>query len=153
MTTLRHASKAVEQLRLFLSINLPAFITTTATEEGATMPPPDIYRGAVHPQSVEPLALEVECESDEADDLHNEYWNHDCIVHLVLRGLDADAVESQKQIRRYVTALKQCIQSDPSLSNTVVSANIGQTTYAPASSEGILQVVSSTVVEVQIHNT
>ena len=150
MPTRRYASKAVEELRSWLSSNYGTYLTTINTEEGTTLSAPTIYRGAIHPFAVEPIALEVECESFRPEDVVNDYWFHDCQVHFVLRGADADVVAAQQNLRRYVSALIRALEANPTLGSTVVDAEIGETSFGGVGDEQLL-FVATTQVTVKTH--
>ena len=146
----RYASRAVEELRAFIETNFPAKLATINGEEGTTLAEPSVYRGAIHPFSTEPVSLEVESEAMRPEDLRNDYWFVDAVVHLILRGADAAIVTTQENLRRYVSALIRTIEADPSLGDKVTDAEIGETTFSGASQEGQLQGVASMRVTVKV---
>lgn len=151
MPTLRYASAAVENLRSWLSTNYPTYLTTINTEEGTSLAAPDVYRGAIHPFAHEKVALEVECNSFFPEDQVNDVWMSDCLVHVVIRGKDADVVQLQKDLRIYASALVRGLDANPTLGDKVVDAQIGTTDFSAVGEEGQLMGVLSTQVTIMGH--
>lgn len=149
MPTRQFASAAVEDLCAFLETNLPAQIVAVAALEGVAMPAVDVFRRAVHPFSTEKLAVEVECESGRAEDLVLPYWFYSCLVHVVMRGADADIIGSQQQLRRYLTPVLLTLAADPTAGNKMADAMPGEFEIATIGAEGQLLFVLSIQVTVK----
>lgn len=155
MPTLRHASWAVEAVAAYLEASFAAHLTVINTEEeGTAVAAPSIYRRAIHPFAHEPVALEVESVGGRPEDELNDYYFHDVDVHVVLRGKDANVEQTQKDLRRYLSAIIRAIgrrNGDPTLGSRVVEAEIGDYSIAGASEEGRLQAVLTQRLTVKVH--
>jgi len=117
MPTYRYARASVENLTAYLAANLNGYISTISTEEGWASPlaTPDVYRASKTPQPSETIAVEVDTDGFDPDDLHNNVWYVDCFVRFWMRIQDADIVTAQQQLRAYNSALVRCLMASPEI--------------------------------------
>lgn len=166
MPNRRYADYAVEQLAQYLEETLPTFVTEVNTDQSDVTDPPvnleqiTTFARGMHPFSVELLPrVELEfqgMEPAEPAGFKNDIWDVEIGVHLVVGYEDADVVEGQRDLQRYVTALVRAIQDDIELVtadlNRVIECEILTTESSGAVSDiGRLYGIATVLCRVQIH--
>ena len=120
----RYIDKAVVKLAAYLSANLPAKLRAVETAQSMSVnsltDPVDVLDHRAPFDNRSPL---VEC-FDEAwnfVDLKNRMVSVDCTIALSYLG-DANLANGERFMRRYATALIDCLLADTTLGGEVVAA-------------------------------
>ena len=120
----RYIDKAVVKLAAYLSANLPAKLRAVETAQSMTAnsltDPVEVLDHRAPYDNRSPL---VECFDESWDfvDLPNKMVSVDCTIALSYLG-DANLANGEKFMRRYSTALIECLLADATLGGEVVAA-------------------------------
>ena len=120
----RCIDKAVVKLAAYLSANLPGKLRAVETEQSMTVnsltDPVEVLDHRAPFDNRSPL---VECFDESWDfvDQNNKLVSVDCTIALSYLG-DANLANGERFMRRYSTALIDCLLDDPTLGGEVVGA-------------------------------
>jgi hypothetical protein len=123
----RFVDLAVVKLAAYVRANLPAKLRAVETAQGLTtnslIDPVEYVEANVPTDTRNPL-VEVFDTLAQVEDAHADKWMVACTVALSFTG-DADLVANERTMRRYATALKDCIRASRTLGGTVKRCDIG----------------------------
>lgn len=120
----RYTEKAVDALADRLTNNFATQCRTVETaagiSSGALTNPAAIIKARVHNDNRSPL-LQVYEERFDFIQQRQDFADISCQIVLTFTG-DADLAAGQLKLRRYTTALIECVASDPTLNQQVTAA-------------------------------
>ena len=117
----KYADKAVAKLAAYLAAQYPAQLRIVETAQSLTtnsLTDPVAYVQADLPDDGRSPLMEIWEESGDPIDRRNTLDAYDLTVAVTYAG-DADIAAGRLRMRRYMTALIDCLRADPTLSSTV----------------------------------
>ena len=120
----RYAERAVKALKDYVTSNLAAYLRAVETAQGLdedSLTDPVAYLDYAAPDDYRSPMVMVWTDGGEVEDWQHQIESYDCTVALLYSG-DANIGAGQIKMRRYLTALLQCLRADRTLGGNVQAA-------------------------------